>query len=442
VAHDSNQTAREHLTEIYRAAIAAVDPARLVRNALAGRFSATKSVPQIVASAPRIFLLAIGKAGRAMALGAERLLGQRIVNALAVVPESLAEAAPHSKIRFVPGIHPIPDERSEAAAGAALAMLAEARRDDLVIVALSGGASAMFVKPADGLKLADKIAVTEALLRAGAPIRELNLVRKHLSAVKGGQLLRATNGARVLTVILSDVPGNDLGTIGSGVTAADATTFADAIAVMKRRKIWGRAPEAVRERLERGVAGEIAETIKAGDPLLERVTNIAIGDNQAALAAAEVKARELGYVVMRGATLKGEADDLGRSLASYLASFEEGRVCAILGGESVVTVRGRGKGGRAQHLALALALALGECSHDTNLAALSAGTDGIDGPTDAAGAFIFGDTLTRAKAQSIDAADAQRRCDAYNFFLKLGDLLVTGPTGTNVSDIFIGLLNL
>lgn len=441
VAHDSNQTAREHLTEIYRAAIAAVDPARLVRNALEGRSPATQSVPQVVASAPRIFLLAIGKAGRAMALEAERKLGDRIVAALAVVPESLAEPAPRSKIRFLPGTHPIPDARSEAAADAALAMLAEARRDDLVIVALSGGASAMFVKPADGLKLADKIAVTAALLRAGAPIRELNLVRKHLSAVKGGQLLLAMNEARVISLILSDVPGNDLGTIGSGITAADPTIFADAIAVMKRRKVWGRTPEAIRERFERGVAGEIAETIKAGDPLLERVTNIVIGDNDVALAAAETKARALGYTVVRGVTLKGEAEALGRSLASHLASMNESKICVLLGGESVVTVRGSGKGGRAQHLALALAVALGECGHDTKLAALSAGTDGIDGPTDAAGAFVFGDTLTRAKAQSIDGADAQRRCDAYNFFLKLGDLFVTGPTGTNVSDVFVGLLN-
>lgn len=442
VAHDSNQTAREHLSEIYRAAIAAVDPARLMWNALEGRPPATQSIPRMVASAPRVFLLAIGKAGRAMALGAERQIGDRVAAALAVVPESLAEAVPHSKIRFVPGTHPVPDERSEAAASAALAMLAEVRRDDLVIVALSGGASAMLVKPADGLELADKIAVTAALLRAGAPIRELNLVRKHLSAVKGGQLLRAVNGARVLTLILSDVPGNDLGTIGSGVTAADATTFADAIAVLKRRKIWGRAPEAVRARLERGVAGEIGETIKAGDPLLQRVTNIVIGDNEVALSAAEVKARELGYVVVRNGNLKGEADDVGRSLASYLVSIDERRACVILGGEPVVTVRGRGKGGRAQHLALALAVALAESGHETRLAALSAGTDGVDGPTDAAGAFVFGDTLRRAKAQSNDAADAQRRCDAYNFFLKLGDLFVTGPSGTNVSDIFIGLLNL
>ncbi len=442
MVHDSNQTAREQLSEIYRAAIGAVDPARLVRIALEGRSPATQSIPPVVASAARVFLLAIGKAARVMALEAEQQLDDRLVSALAVVPESLVEAAPHSKIRFVPGTHPIPNTRSEAAANAALALLSETRRDDLVIVALSGGASAMFAKPAEGITLADKTAMTEALLRAGAPIRELNLVRKHLSAVKGGQLLLAMNEARVIGLILSDVPGNDLGTIGSGVTAADATIFADAIAVMKRRKVWGRAPEAIRARFERGVAGEVAETIKAGDPLLERVTNVVIGDNDVALSAAEVKARDLGYSVVRGATLKGEADDLGRLLVSQLASMKERRTCLILGGEPVVTVRGRGRGGRAQHLVLALALALGESGYGTRLAALSAGTDGIDGPTDAAGAFIFDDTLQRAKAQSIDAADAQRRCDAYNFFRRLGDLLVIGPTGTNVSDIFIGLLNL
>ena len=373
-----------------------------------------------------------------MALQIERALADKFVDALAVVPDGLSLPAANSRVRFLVGAHPLPDERSVAAADAALAMLSEAHAGDLVIVALSGGASAMFVKPAAGVSLADKIAITQSLLRSGASIRELNLVRKHLSAVKGGQLLRATE-ARMLTLILSDVPGNDLATIGSGVTVADPSTFADAIGVLKRRGLWGRAPEPIRDRLERGVAAEIDETVKADDPSLTRVTNLIIGDNTTALDAAERAARKLGYSPRRGLPLNSEAADLGRTLAREFESIRDSRVCMLAGGEPVVTVRGSGRGGRAQHLALALALELG--TSGARVAALCAGTDGIDGPTEAAGAFVFPDSLARAESLSLSATDALRRADAYNFFNSLGDSLVVGPTGTNVTDVFLALVN-
>jgi len=421
------------LGKIYRAAIDAVEPGALIAKALA-----SDEIASMLAGSPRIFLLAIGKAARAMALQAEKSIGAKLTGAIAVVPEGLATPQSDSRVRFLVGAHPLPDERSVAAADAALAMLSQAQPDDLVIVALSGGASAMFVKPVTDVPLADKIATTKFLLRAGANIRELNLVRKHLSQVKGGGLVRAINGARVLTLILSDVPGNDLATIGSGVTAADPTTFADAIAVLKRRTIWGRTPESVRDPLERGVAGEIAETVKSGDPIMSRVTNMIIGDNSTALDAAEVAARDLGHTVMRAPALSGEAADLARTLAHYLRSIRDKNVCVLSGGEPVVTVRGSGRGGRAQHLALALAI---ELAGNANIAALCAGTDGIDGPTDAAGAYVFPDTLGRAEALSLSAPDALRRADAYTFFKQLGDSLVTGPTGTNVTDVFIGFVN-
>ena len=337
--------------------------------------------------------------------------------------------------------HPLPSEKSEAAAKAALAMLASARPDDLVIVALSGGASAMFALPADGVPLADKIALTQSLLRSGASIRELNTVRKHLSKVKGGQLVRAANGTRVLSLILSDVPGDDLATIGSGLTAPDPTTYADAIAVLKRRGLWGRAPETIRDHLERGNAGEIAETPKSDDPIFGCVTNVIIGSNRLALDAAEAAARAYGYSVDRSQELRGEANDLGRVLATHLMSIDDERVCVIAGGEPNVTVRGNGKGGRAQQTALAMAMELARSGGKGRIAALVAGTDGIDGPTDAAGAFAFPDTVARAQAAGLSAQTALDRNDAYNLFHRIDDLFMPGATGTNVADICIALVN-
>ncbi|HEY6418757.1 MAG TPA: DUF4147 domain-containing protein [Candidatus Binataceae bacterium] len=432
---------RQHLETIFRAAVAAVDPARLVARALEGKIRGAEAIPSIVADAPRIFLLAVGKASIAMASEVELRVGDRLSDALAVVPAGVTPRAKLSRITVLPGGHPLPDASSEAAARASLAMLAGASSGDLVVVALSGGASAMFAAPAEGITLDDKIAMTSAMLRASASIREFNTVRKHLSAVKGGRLLLVTGGARVLGFVLSDVPGNDLATIGSGLTAADPTSFADAVAVLKRRSLWGRAPERVRDLLERGVAGEVVETVKDGDPILARVRNVIIGDNRTALDAAARVAAELGYAVDRWRELHGEADDVGRALAAHLAAISAERICVIAGGEPVVTVRGRGRGGRAQQCALSLAIELGRIAPGGKIAAMFAGTDGIDGPTDAAGAVASPDTCDRAVAAGFDAAASLRRNDAYPLFAALGDLLITGPTGTNVGDTFIGLAN-
>ncbi|MGH7949607.1 MAG: glycerate kinase type-2 family protein [Candidatus Binataceae bacterium] len=431
---------KRDLANLYRAAIAAVDPQSLVNAALAGRSRAMRDVPQLVAAASRVFLLAVGKASLAMACAIKSRLGSRLADSLVVVPPGTA-VDPSEDLTICHAAHPLPDESSERAARRALDMLHRATASDLVIVALSGGASAMFTVPVDGVSLADKIAVNVALLGAGASIREFNTVRKHLSAVKGGALLRQTRGASVLTLILSDVPGNDLATIGSGLTAADPTTFADAVGVLKRRSLWGRAPESVRDYLERGVAGEVAETLKPGASELELVTNLIIGGNSTALDGLERAARELGYAVDRWRELYGEADDVGRALAAHLASIQTERMCIIAGGEPVVTVRGPGQGGRAQQCALATAIELARIAPNGGVAALLAGTDGIDGPTDAAGAFAFPDTVARAAIAGLSATDSLARNDAYTLFRSIGDLLVTGPTGTNVSDILVALIN-
>ena len=425
-----HERVRGDLERIYRAAVDAVDPARLTVRALEG----------VSLDAARVYVLAVGKASVAMVSVLATRLGDKLAAATVVtLPGTHSSRASDPRITLCESSHPLPSEKSEDAAKTALAMLSAARPDGLVIVALSGGASAMFAMPTEGIPLADKITLTQSLLRSGASIRELNTVRKHLSAIKGGQLLRAANGARVLSLILSDVPGDDLATIGSGLTAPDPTTYADSIAVLKRRQLWGRAPETIRDHLERGYAGQVPETPKAEDPIFERVTNVIIGGNQTALDAAEDAARDLGYSVDRSQELRGEANDLGRTLATHMTAIARGRICVIAGGEPVVTVRGSGKGGRAQQTALALAMELSRVAGNRRIAALFAGTDGIDGPTDAAGAFAFPDSGARAQAAGRNPETALSRNDAYNLFKSIGDLFVTGSTGTNVADIFIGV---
>jgi len=433
---------KQELTEIYRAAIAAVDPALLVGRALDGAIAGSEQAADLVAKARRAFVLAIGKGSYAMASELDRKLGKRIVRGLAVVPRGLQIDSVPERSQCLPSAHPVPDQSSADAASAALELLKEVRKNDLVIVALSGGASAMFVAPAEGVTLDDKIATNAALLRSGATIKELNCVRKHLSAVKGGNLLRSIpSGGKTVALILSDVPGDDLATIGSGLTVADPTTFSDAIAIMKRRRIWGRTPERVRDRLEKGLAGEVPETPKSNDPIFARVTNLLVGSNRTAVDAAAGEAERRGYTIARWRDLAGEADDLGRDLAHYMAKIEASRVCIVAGGEPTVTVRGGGRGGRAQQCALAMAMELAQIAPQAKVAALIAGSDGIDGPTDAAGAFVFADSAERAVVGGVDPAAALRRNDAYNVFDSIEDLLRTGPTGTNVTDLLIGLAN-
>jgi len=440
---DSDKVARADLETIYRAAVAAVDPARLVGRAMDGGCHGADHVPDLIAGASRVWMLAVGKAAAPMAREIERRIGDKVADAIAVIPKAATteQALILKKVRVLASSHPVPDESSEAAAHAACEMLHGAAADDLVIVALSGGASAMFTWPAEGIALADKMAVNQALLKAGASIRELNVVRKHLSAVKGGRLIRHCGGARVLGLILSDVPGNDLATIGSGLTAGDWSSFGDAVAVMKRRNVWGRAPEPIRGYLERAEAGETDATVKSNDPILERVTNVIIGDGEVALEGAERAAAALGYHPDRYNEMRGEANDVGVAIAKSLCEVTRERVCAMASGEPVVTVRGGGRGGRAQQCALAAAIELSEIGGVRRITALFAGTDGIDGPTDAAGAFASPGTVADGDRAGVSAATALIRNDSYNFFKAAGGLFVTGPTGTNVSDILVAVVN-
>jgi glycerate 2-kinase len=429
---------------IYAAAVAAVEPRRVMSRALNGVADATAKVPTTIDRASGVRLLAVGKAAIGMAAAAEDRLRDRLIEGLAIAPASLVSGADAAALRsrVIGAAHPLPDETSVAAARAALELAARVQPRELMIVALSGGASALLAMPAGLVTLADKIAITTALMRTGATIRELNIVRKHLSAIKGGRLLAATAvRVEVLSLILSDVPGNDIETIGSGPTAADPSTYSDAIGVLKRRRAWGRAPETVRDHLERGAAGEFGETVKAVDPALARVTNLIVGDNRMAVEAAAIAASALGYTVVRGAELGGEANEVGSAIARQASEIGAERVCLVAGGEPVVTVTGNGRGGRAQQCALAMAIELASVAAGRRVVALFAGTDGIDGPTDAAGAIATPETVARAAEAGLDPGLALVRNDAYEFFKRLGDLVIVGPTGTNVADIMVALVN-
>lgn len=371
-----------------------------------------------------------------MARALEEQLGDRVRDGFVVVKDGYA--VPTRRIRVAEAGHPVPDARGVAASRELLAVAGAAGARDLLIFLVSGGGSALTPAPAPPVTLDEKQAMTRALLAAGATIGELNAVRKHLSLLKGGQLARAAAPARVLTLALSDVIGDPLDVIASGPTAPDATTFADALDVLQRRAVMEAAPASIVARLKAGARGEIAETPKAGDPAFARVTNLVIGNNALVVDAAVARARALGYApTLLTRTLEGEAREAARLLVARARALP-GRACLVAGGETTVTVRGRGRGGRCQEFALAAAR---EIAGSDDVVILAAGTDGTDGPTDAAGGLVDGSTITRISAVGGDAARALDDNDAYSALRLAGDLIFTGPTNTNLLDVYLVLRN-
>jgi glycerate 2-kinase len=307
-------------------------------------------------------------------------------------------------------------------------------------VLLSGGASSLIPAPVEGVSLADKQQLTQLLLRSGATIQEINVVRKHLSTIKGGRLAEATR-ARIVTVILSDVIGDELTAIGSGPTTPDPSTYRDAIAIMKRRRIWTKAPASIRRHLQRGEYGDVSETPKPGAARFRRVQHEIIGNNEMALVAAAQAAQHAGLrTVLFSTPLVGEASRAGTTFASLAERFSEGKeivrrpYCIVAGGETTVTVTGRGKGGRAQEFAAAAAYEIAGL-HKTWIAAI--GTDGTDGPTDVAGAVVSGSTLDQAKRKGVILRRALTQHNTYPALHALKSHIVTGPTGTNVNDLYL-----
>ena len=425
--------------------MAAVDPRKLVRDSLdlSGTILMVDGTRYDLSSFRRIYLLGAGKACDEMAKGVEELLGGRLAGGVIITPDGTEILAPRVPRRE--GGHPIPDEKGVRASEEQLSIADSAGLDDLVIVLLSGGGSALLTAPADGILLEDIRFLTGKLLKRGASIGELNTVRKHLSRLKGGGLARLLCPARVITLILSDVVGDDPAVIASGPTAPDPTTFRDCLEILEKYGIRDMAPSRIRERLEQGRGGMIPETPDGSDPIFGKVRNIIIGNNRIALRGAAEKARELGYeTVILSDRVTGDTRRAAE-LHCALAVAVSGRrwpgdtpICLLSGGETTVVVKGNGRGGRNSEFVLASARKI---AGREGITILSGGTDGIDGSSSAAGAICDGATLARGEALGLDAHDFLQRNDSYTYFQALDDLLVTGPTGTNVMDLRIMLLD-
>jgi glycerate 2-kinase len=422
---------RRDLDDVIRAAVEAVEPRRLLAARLRreGLVLGVGDARVDLARYASVRVASVGKAARGMAEG-WLALGLPADECLLVAPS--AEALPG--FVAVAGEHPTPGAGSERAGRALLDLAEGTRESDLLVLLLSGGASALAEAPA--VPLADLAEATRLLLAAGADVRETNAVRKHLSRLKGGGLARAARGD-VLALVLSDVPGDDLAVVGSGPATPDPTTYRDAFDALARRGLLDRVPASVRRRIEDGLAGRAPETPKPGDPAFSRARAFVLGGNAAAVEAALARATALGYRAVEAPPLSGEARDAGLALARrLLAEAASGRpVVLVAGGETVVTVRGPGQGGRNQEAALAAVEALA----GANAALAFVGTDGVDGPTDAAGAVVDGASLARARALGLDPTRALAANDSHPFFVTLGDLVLTGPTGTNVADVAVGL---
>jgi glycerate-2-kinase len=380
----------------------------------------------------RLHVLAAGKAAAAMAAAVEDVAGALLAAGIAVTKDG--HGLPLERIALHEAGHPVPDRRSVAAADAALDLAARVPPEDVLLVLLSGGASALLTRPQAGLDLDDLAGTTALLLSAGADIVELNTVRKHLTEISGGRLAARTRARRVDVFAVSDVLGDRLDVIGSGPCVPDPGRFGDALDVLTGRGVLAKVPPRVRAHLEAGVRGEIPESPKPGAPGFERVRTRLLATNRDAREAVRERAIRRGIPTVEVSDrLRGEARVAGRRLAALLGSMRgPAPLCLVAGGETTVTVRGHGRGGRNQELALAAAL---ELAGRPGVALLAAGTDGTDGPTDAAGAFVDGGSTARAADVGLDAAAHLARNDAYSFFAAEGGLVRTGPTHTNVLDL-------
>lgn len=418
----------QHLRRVMDSVMEAADPVRLVRASLRIEGDALVSGPHRLAlhSDGRVFLIGLGKAAPAMTEAAADILGDALAGGMAAVPEGTATEPP-DRIRYFEAGHPLPTEASLAAGEAAAELLSQVEPEDRVLVLVSGGGSAMFERPADAVSLDDLRDVNRKLLVSGAPIDEVNAVRKALSQVKGGGLVRLASPAPVLALVLSDVVGDRLASVASGPTAIQPGTHTTARAVLERYELSDKVSDPVRQAVNRTPAGE---------PPMYRPLNVLIGGNRLALDAARSIAQDLGFEVQTlSTTMEGEARQVGRSFADSLRAAPP-NTCLLQGGETTVTVEGNGKGGRNQELALAAALALDGAG---TKALLAFATDGLDGPTDAAGAIVSSSTAQRLRSADVDSDAHLQANDSYRALEAVQALVKTGPTGTNVNDVVVGL---
>jgi hydroxypyruvate reductase len=434
-----DEKTKSTLREIFTAGLKAVDPEEAVR----GHVRLIENRLQVgghsypVDFFDRIIVTGFGKGTAPMAKALEDILGDRLTEGWITV--KYGHGVPLKKVRIMEAAHPVPDEAGLQATRFILDRLEECTEKDLVLCAFSGGGSALSPAPRAPLELSEKQKTTQLLLECGTTIFELNSMRKHLSVCKGGQLARIAYPATVVSLFLSDVVGDPLDVISSGPTVPDPSTFSDCLDIVERYGLSEKLPPRVFKLLQDGASGLIDETPKPGDAVFGKCRDLVIGSNRAALLASSRKAKQLGYnTLVLSSSIQGEARDVAEVFAAIGKEIAASGnpisppSCILAGGETTVTIRGNGKGGRNQELALAAALSIKNCPR---IAMLSAGTDGSDGPTEAAGAFVDGYTCREALKKGVDAKEHLLNNDSYNFFKALDDLFITGPTRTNVMDV-------
>ncbi|HTN05794.1 glycerate kinase [Agriterribacter sp.] len=435
---------RQDAIQIFLAGVEAVKPMHFIPRHIQLQENRIEIAGQsfLLTGTANLYIAAVGKAASAMALETEKILGNHITAGVVVTKYHHALTLTHC--RTIEAGHPVPDDNSLLGAEAIVALFKKAEANDTIILLISGGASALLADAPPGCSLADIQQTVQLLLNCGAAIDEINTVRKHLSLIKGGQLMAYTR-ARVVALLLSDVPGDDFSVIASGLTVPDATTFKDAWRIIEKYGLSEKLPVSAGNRLHSGIEGTIPETPKPGSPVFSKVYNALVASNQTALEAAVKKAQALGYATtVVSPMLTGDAEMQAEVFINRLKNEKSSLpVCVLWGGETTVTIKGTGKGGRNQQFALAALCTLknGEWLKNNRVVILSGGTDGTDGPTTAAGAVVDADIFVKMDALSLNPEAYLHDNDAWHFFEKTGGLMITGPTQTNVMDIVTGLIH-
>lgn len=434
---------REQVILALNEALRAADPGSILKQKIRLKDSrlTVDSVKLDLSKYNRILVIGGGKASGNMAMGIEQVLDKRITAGIVNVPDYL-EPKPRSElIEFHEATHPIPTSKGVEGVKGMLNLVGKPSTKDLVICLISGGGSSLLPMPLETITLSDLKKVTNLLLRSGAEIHEINTVRKHLSAIKGGRLVQKLYPATVLSLIISDVVGDRLDAIASGPTVADSTTYSDTKEILTRYGLWNRVSDRVRKSVNLGISDLSYETPKPDSKIFGHVFNVLVGTNKQSCLAAARCMDKFGYATLVLSThVQGEAKEVGKIYAGILSDMLRNGLplspsaAIIAGGETTVTVTGHGKGGRNQELVLSAAFGI---EHLANAIVASMGTDGVDGPTDAAGAIADTETMGRARALGLEPKYSLQTHNSYNFFRKLGDLIITGPTGTNVNDIMI-----
>jgi glycerate 2-kinase len=438
-------TPRQDALQIFNAAVAAVQPAQLIPIHLSITnkeiIISNHTIP--FHSLKNIYVIGAGKAAAAMAVATEKILGNYIADGLVIT--KYGHALHCTKIKIIEGAHPVPDENCLNAVNATIQLLQNATNNDIVICLISGGASALWCDVPEGITLEEIQTIFYQLVKSGAKIQEINTVRKHLSSIKGGQLVRHCNGARLFSLIISDVPGDDVSVIASGPTVGDDTTFYDALAILTEYDLFHQLPDSIQSYIMNGINNTMADTPKPNDDLFHNTTTTIIGSNAVAVRAAAKMANDLGYTVHINTTvITGDTVVEAKKLVDTTLQYNDTKpACIIQGGETTVKVTGNGKGGRNQHFVLSALNEISNVQHTNNtnnVLILSGGTDGTDGSTDATGAIGDNEIIQLANEKALSIPSYLHNYNAYEFFLQTGGLIITGATQTNVMDIMLAIV--